>query len=435
MRCTFLPALAGLLVGTLTIAGCAGAQKSGEEESRPARRQAARTETTLRLAPGSNQVGTVQLYREEDEASLPVYALGSGERLRLEFDLLEEAGRPLSVYFYHADRSWRRDLSPVQYLSSFQRDDLLEYTLSQATEVPYVHYTYQFPNRNIGLLVSGNYVLRVTEQGDEEAVLFERPFFVSEQSASLDFYTDEVMMSGSGFPSVQPYARFVPPQDFATNVFDYNVCFVRNSRFDLARCSDRPMLAQQPELQFYLEPEVAFQPEGAPYFLDLSVLQVSNRIIGVDRTVSPFQVVLEPDLARFGGDGMGPMLGDSPVVSAVVREVIDPDVSGEYVMVRFAYVPPDELQLAGDVIVSGTFNAWRVDRKNRLTWVPAERRYEGEVLMKQGYHEYRYLTRDARMARESVLPRAQNQYAAFVYYRDPRLNTDRLLAVRTLVAE
>jgi hypothetical protein len=275
----------------------------------------------------------------------------------------------------------------------------------------------------------------VTEQGDEEAVLFERAFFVTEQSASLEFVTDMVIVGG-GYPSTQPIAFLRPPTGVHGNVFNYNVCFVRNGRFDMARCSDRPSLMNQPELQFYLEPEYSFEPEGAPYFLDLSNLRSSVSIAASDFVESPFRIYLEPDYARFGGTGFSRLLTGQTVVSGAVQ-MADADIRAEYVLTRFSYVPPDERQIGGDVILTGSFNDWRYDPANKLTWVPDEGRYEVDVLIKQGQYEYRYLTRDRRTVRSlrGNMPRSENQYAAMVYYDDVSLSTDRLIAVRQTLSQ
>jgi hypothetical protein len=45
-----------------------------------------------------------------------------------------------------------------------QREDLLDYGQSRLTEVPFVHYRYQFPNSGTRFLISGNYIVSVTEQ-------------------------------------------------------------------------------------------------------------------------------------------------------------------------------------------------------------------------------------------------------------------------------
>jgi len=414
--------------------GCAGTDEANEDTRGPSRIQQPDF-VEMDLAAADQDVQTVQLYPTGQEGELPFIELDGGRTLTLEFDLISTQGRPLSAYFYHADRIWRRDLSPSEYLESFQRDDVSDYNISSGTQVPYIHYDYEFPNDAIRFLISGNYIVRVTEQGDEEAVLFERAFFVTEQSASLEFVTDMVIVGG-GYPSTQPIAFLRPPTGVHGNVFNYNVCFVRNGRFDMARCSDRPSLMNQPELQFYLEPEYSFEPEGAPYFLDLSNLRSSVSIAASDFVESPFRIYLEPDYARFGGTGFSRLLTGQTVVSGAVQ-MADADIRAEYVLTRFSYVPPDERQIGGDVILTGSFNDWRYDPANKLTWVPDEGRYEVDVLIKQGQYEYRYLTRDRRTVRSlrGNMPRSENQYAAMVYYDDVSLSTDRLIAVRQTLSQ
>lgn len=418
----------------LLVGGCAGTDQANDDTAGPSRGQTP-SFVEMDLAAWDQDIRTVQLYPTGQEGELPIIELRGPRTLTLEFDVMGERGQPLSVYFYHADRVWRRDLTPSEYLESFQHDTIDDYSISTGTQVPYVHYEYLLPNGNIRFLISGNYIVRVTEQGDEDAVLFERPFFVTEQSAGLEFMTDRVIVGGQGYPSIQPFALLQPPSGIQGNVFDYSVCFVRNGRFDMARCSDRPSLMQQPDLQFYLEPEYSFEPEGAPYFLDLANLRSSMSIESADFTTSPYRVLLEPDYARFGGSGFGGLLTGQPVVSSVVR-MSDANTRAEYVLAHFAYVPQDELPLSGDVFVSGSFNDWRFNPENRLTWVPEAGRYEGDLLIKQGQYEYRYMTRDRRVvqALRGNIPRAENQYAAMVYYDDVSLSTDRLIAVRQAIS-
>lgn len=432
---TFRQVLRCVLVAVLVTAaaGCANTEQSDSSERGPLRDYGPNF-VSVDLAPSTEDVRTVQVYPTGSEGALPILEMNTAETLTLEFDLMTEQGSSLSVYFYHADRTWSRDLVPSQFLESYQRDNIVRYSLSAGTQVPYVHYEYAFPNDAIQFLVSGNYVLRVTEQGNEEDVLFERAFFITEQSGSLEFLTDRVIIGGYGYPSIQPIALLRPPPGTEGNVFNYNVCFVRNGRFDMARCDDNPSLMNQPVLEFFLEPEHSFEPEGAPYFLDLSSLRSSPSVASSDFSARPYRIALEPDYAHFGGTPVNDLLTGQTVVSGAVR-LADADIRAEYVLARFAYVPPDEQRASGEVILTGSFNDWRYDPVNSMTWVPEEGRYETELLIKQGHYEYRYITRDRRLARalRGNMPRAENQFAALVYYDDVSLNTDRLISVRQAI--
>ena len=386
----------------------------------------------VRFAPTHDDVRTVQLY-EGTPRRLPILTLGSGETLTLAFDLLTTDTRPLSITFEHADRSWKRALSAAQYMESFADDTIIEYRRSQGTAVPYVHYTYTFPNDDIRFRLSGNYILRVTEQGRPDEVLFERPFFVDETAGSLEMGGESIVVTGQRQPSIRPIARFTPPADLRGNPFGYNVCFVRNGQWNTARCADRPLLIERPALRFELDRRAAFAPRALAYSLDLSTLRPGSGIERIDRSASPFRVLLEPDAAQF--PDLGPLLNGQilgPDVGAFGRSA--PHITAEYVRTTFAFVPPNEQPLRRRPVLRGTFTDPPPAPGQSLEWVAARQRYEADVLLKQGRYQYEY---EVAPAAQTTLQRqtasfADDIYTSFVYYRDPSRNTDRLLSVGTL---
>ena len=144
------------LVALLMMAACSTPREAGEERI-PRRSRAQRAEpprVDLNLEAPLDVVQTIQLYAG-DEDQLPVVSMRGGRKLTLEFDLMDNNGRPLSAYFYHANREWERDLNASEYLTSFHRDDLFDYQISGNTQVNYSHYTYTFPNNSIGFRISG----------------------------------------------------------------------------------------------------------------------------------------------------------------------------------------------------------------------------------------------------------------------------------------
>jgi hypothetical protein len=429
----FRPWLAlGMLALILTAGGgCVPPQTTESAD------EAAERGSPLGLAPQDARIRTVQLYRGNDERSLPVASLEGGEGLTLEFDLLSEQARPLSVYFIHADRQWRRDLSPNQVLASYQSDRLFDYQSSQGTTVPYVHYTYRFPNDDIRFRVSGNFIVRVTKRGQRDSVLFEQPFFVTDEAGQLQVGVEGIAVAGQRQRSVRPTARFSPPTALRGDPFGYAVCFVQNGRLPDARCRERPTLARQPELSFELDRDRAFAPTTANYTLDLGDLRATNSIERLDRTTTPFQALLTPDYADFAGQTLGPPLNGQIVVRDAVDGRANPALSAEYVETTFAFVPPTNRPLSGDLTVAGSFSGMDPARGTTMDWVPGRGRYEGTVLLKQGRYEYFYSGTDPQL-REAVRrsqPLTRSTYTTFVYYRDPRLGTDRLLRIGRVEAQ
>lgn len=433
-----------LAIIAMLLVGCSGSKESKEDEAEV--RRVARTPEPvpppfdMKLHAASEDIRSIQIYYGNDERSLPIAPLRvQGERtpdnqISLEFDLMGSSGRPLSAYFYHADRTWNRDLSPPEYLTGFQREDIFDYTLSRGTDTPYFHYTYRFPNSTIGFRVSGNYIIRITEQGKEDEVLFERAFFITEQATSLEMGSEQLMVGGRSFPATIPIVQFMPPASIAGNVFDYNVCFVRNGRYETARCTDQAELAAQPLLRFQLDPEVAFEPDAADYYLDFRDLRVGGQIENINFSDLPYQVTLEPDYASFPASRIAPLLNGQPVISTALNAGAEPDYSAEYALVGFSFVPPDESPLSGDVLLAGSFNGWQRDAAPVLEWVPENGRYETNMLLKQGEYEYQYFSNDRRLQNflKAAPPRLESLYTAFIYYSDISVSTDRLLGVTGL---
>lgn len=420
-----------VVLATLLVGRCAGTDEMtdrGEASPSPA---ASSVERGPDLAVDREEVGLVQLYPDGRETGMPVVMLNGDDHLVLSFDLLEGERRPLSIYFYHADRRWERDLTPIEYLSGYRRDQVMDYADSRATVTPYVHYTYRFPNGEIDFEISGNYVVRVTEQGSEEEVLFERAFFVTEGAASSELELERLLIGGGRLPSVQPILRFSPTSRFEAGSFDYTACFVANGRVAEPRCSDRPR-TRRDGLRFELEPERAFEVQRAHYFVDLAEVNVGPKIAETDHSTTPVQAILEPDYARFPDQERTVLMNGQPRVADVVRNVGEPEVEAEYVEVGFRYVPPGERPLRGSVVVTGSFNNWQHDERYAMEWNAETQQYEASVLLKQGQYEYTYLSDDPRLheALRKNAPRTENLFTAFVYYADAGASTDRLLSVQ-----
>lgn len=391
----------------------------------------------LTLSRTDERVKTVQLYRTGDETALPIISLGSAETLTLDFDLLADgptsSGGPLSVYFYHADRTWRRDLLPSEFLRAFLSDDIRDYQLSSVIGTDYVHYAYEFPNANIDFLLSGNFVVRVTEQGREDAVLLERAFFVSEEAAEVELSFQSGFSGGASV--VQPVVQLRPgPALRDAQPFDYAVCFARNGRFDRGRCSQDPSLLGLALFQFFLDRRDAFPAERPYHEVDLGPLQAGPEIANVDRSTEPYSVLLDLDYARFGGNVGRAALTGQPVVETAYRGGGRADTQAEYVSVRFRYVPEGERRAPGPVLLTGAFNDWQLDPSLALTWDPAVLRYEGAFLLKQGLYLYQYIVDDP-AAEPAQLLLQPALYTALVYLHDPTRITDRLVAVRSAVSQ
>ncbi len=426
-----------LLVGLLAL-GCAGPDGVSNDQRTTASRGAG--VTGFSPQPTAEDVRTVQLYRTGSEASLPVIALGSGQTLTLRFDTLDDGrGGPVSVQFFHTDRFWNQRLMPVEYLRGFQSDDIRDYQQSAATRVRYTHYRYEFPNNVIEFTRSGNFIVRVTELGDDRAVLFERAFFISEETAEVALDVQSGIGAGLGGPFMQPVARVRPPSRFASPLYDFDVCFVREGRFEVTRCSQDPTLMGASLYQFFLPRDRAFEAPGPRYDLDLSILGAGPQIAAVDLSVSPYRITLQADDVRFSPAFFDDqLLAGQPVIRGAVQTLSRPETQAEYVATTFTFVPSERQRVAGRVLLTGSFNGWELNPAFEMQWDEESGTYVGTFLIKQGKYSYSYYVEDPveqERRRRTVDLGRSTLYTALVYLHEPTYNTDRLLSVQSVIGQ
>ena len=132
-----------------------------------------------------SNIKTVNLYREGLPESYPVIYMGRNQRLILSFDELipdTEKESDLFVDIISCDASWQAsNILPIEFYEGFLCQRITNFQRSQFTKIPYVHYEFSFPRENEYFKMSGNYLLKVYKDGNEENLILTRRFVVAEQ--------------------------------------------------------------------------------------------------------------------------------------------------------------------------------------------------------------------------------------------------------------
>ena len=127
-------------------------------------------------------IQTVLLYPPSDQLLAPVIRLNSTDKLRLSFDDMSPESYQFKYTFVHCTEDWQTsDLDQMDYLDGFFEEDITQYEFSLNAIPPYIHYDLVFPERDMQIKLSGNYILKVyLNSSDDEDVIFTRRFFVVE---------------------------------------------------------------------------------------------------------------------------------------------------------------------------------------------------------------------------------------------------------------
>lgn len=397
---------------------------------------------TLRYEDRSykSSVRTVQLFKEGFELAPPLIELGSDEGVILRFDDLDPDPEYLSYTLVHCDARWQpSDLLPGQYLTGALSDYLPPARQSFNTLQPFLQYEVRVPNDIMRISRSGNYLLKVFRDSDENDLVVTRRMMVHEQKAQI-----EASVKASREMDMRDIAQQVdlkvsypglPVQDPFSEI---HVDILQNMRWDDLRTSFTPRFVRGNEL-VYDYPEQGLFLGGNEYRnFDLKDLRFTTQNVarieqGVGANVYNAFLTAEPKrnirIHLEQADLNGRFF--------VRNDFFDGDPLGtDYVMVHFTLPMP--APLGEDVYVFGAFSDWRCTPENKMSWNAERKAYTAAILMKQGFYDFAYATLRPGSAIGDITTiegshfQTENDYLIMVYFTDRMQRCDRLVGVRFL---
>jgi len=383
---------------------------------------------------GKESIRSIQFHREGWVLSYPVMELHGPDRLVLSFDDLGNDVKDYSYKIIHCDAFWTPSMIPEgDYMEGFYENHISEYALSFNTYHNYVNYKLRIPNDDVSLKISGNYILKIYEDFNEEQVVLTRRFVVAESAVDVSavvgrpvmtLFRDnghevDVSVSYGQFPVNDPYSEF-------------NLTICQNNRWDLAVYDLKPLFMGAGSLSYDYQNENVF-PAGNEYrYFDIRSLRYQTAEISSIKFERPYNhVYLYPDKVRanqkyfYQEDFNGRYYVE-------IQEGTKDDLEADYVYVHFT-LPYDVPLIDGDVYVFGAFTDWSTEEWNRMEYNYEEKSYQATLPVKQGYYNYEYVFvnkatgyRDAHFMEGSHYE-TENNYVIYLYYSDQVNRYDRVI--------
>ncbi len=381
-------------------------------------------------------IKTVQLYKTGWETSHPISHVEDEKPLILAFDELSKNARNYSYSIVHCDADWRQSrLITTDYMDGFPINQIRHYEYSFNTLIPYVHYRISIPNEDISLKVSGNFVILVFEDGQEDRPVLCKRFCITESvvavsaiatRARLTAYQDEwqqvdFTVRTANYPVENAYQ-------------DIKVVIVKNGQWHTALTGIRPLFVRQNELDYRHEKVTLFRAGNEFRPLDTkSTKFTSTRMNAIEFNQPTYHFYPYTDESR--GNGRYLFYEDfngSYVVQS--EKTTKSDVEADYVYVHFTLHAPQPID-NGQVYVFGAFTNDACTPANLMTYNADKRQYEATMLLKQGYYNYEYVflpfkkpVIDDTMLEGSFYD-TENDYIIYVYHRGRTSRYDRLVGV------
>lgn len=384
---------------------------------------------------------TLKTEVEDNFMSPPVIRLGTNDRILVKFDEIGEDNSYLEYRLIHCDADWQPSrLIESEYLEGFNSVRIEDYAYSTATFVHYVNYLIAFPNEDLQIKHSGNYLLQVYDPERPEETLLQTRFQVTENIARIEGnVTSRTDMGHNTYwqqlafeIDCQGIGEFNPYQDIIVYV-------TQNDREATKRRIMTPLRVSGSKIIY-------------EHLNDL-VFGASNEYRRFESVSNSFPGMRVDSLRYMGSNYHVWLKVDEPRQSAsysydqtqhgrfLVREYnsTDSDIGADYITVHFLLECP-ELP-AYDIYLDGEFTHDRMDKENQLTYDHRVGGYVAEVPLKQGAYNYQYVTRSRQTGEISTSTiegdkyETLNEYGIAVYFRPPGARADRLISYRILQME
>ncbi|WP_316810978.1 DUF5103 domain-containing protein [Pedobacter heparinus] len=377
-------------------------------------------------------IKTVQCYNAKKEQSIPVITLKTNEQLVFSFDDLNGGSK---IYWYtveHCTSDWKSSrLSPIDYLDGLSDDRINDYKYSFNTLQKFTHYTVNLPNSQIRPKISGNYLLKVYEDGNQQKPVVSQRFYVVENLVDIGIEITPSSQVPLRFSNQKVNFTIFHKTPIQNPYLDLKAVVMQNAIPQTAIVNTKPTFIRPGSL-VYNELLANDFPAGNE-FRKFDIRSLRYKAENVQEIIrdSINEVILFQDVN-----------GNKPRYTNLVdengsffirnQEGRDNNTDGDYAHVHFTLnaVPPSA---NGEAYVLGRFNNYTLDENSKMTFDPTKRRFYREVLLKQGLYDYKYvwLNKESGKTDQAVFEgsyfETANTYQVFAYYRKPGARWEELI--------
>ena len=359
------------------------------------------------------------VFKGSAEDQFPIIQLG--ESMTLTFDDLSASEQDYYYRIVHCDYDWTpSQLLKSQYLNGMDNQRIIFYENSYTTLQPYSNYRLRIPNDQVGLRVSGNYLLEIYNSANE--LQFSRRFVVYRdlvqvpavvrRSRDFDFLSEKQSVQFSIIPT---RIQLINPKK------EVKVAILQNYHWPTALTNVPPQFTIGQELVYKYDKETSFFGGNEYLNFDTSDLRAPTAAISSIGFEDLYEHFLFPNRYRF----------DEPYTyfpdingDFRIRTLQGSDASreAEYTRVHFR-LPYTEMLGLDQVYIFGKFNNYALEDQNHMEYNRETGYMEGTLLLKQGFYNFKYV-----IEREDGLVElnricgnfhfAENLYTILVYYRD-----------------
>ena len=386
---------------------------------------------TVQETNDASFIKSVVFKSKNDKFQLPIVALG--EVFELSFDDLNADERN----YYYRIKYFNHDWTPTslfqsEFMRGFDNIRIENYRTSFNTLQPYTNYKLKLPNEETKFLLSGNYILEVYD--DDDILIFSRRFLIYEnkvdvgaavyRSRDLTFYQTHQCIQFSINPEAGKFLR--DPENLIHTVI------LQNEQWNSAITDIKPQYFNGNRLEYRYQKKTGFEGGNEYLFFDTKDIRSTGSNVGSVELNRLYETYLNTNFLRrgypysFNAD----INGDFFIRTLEGSE--DEAIEADYSWVHFSLSAPKFLE-GQEVYIYGKFNNYQLTDENKMYFNPGLEIYEGIILLKQGFYNYKYVAKSSDQLLTNSLSDShaltENRYLILVYYSEFGTRNDALIGI------
>lgn len=380
-------------------------------------------------------IKTVSTQASHENRETTIFPLGGS--FLFSFDDLEADQKNYYYKIEHCNYDWEiSSLNPSEYIEGSNEFEILNFENSFNTLQGYTHYSFQIPNQNSRIKISGHFLITIYNEYDEiciqrRIVLHDNRVNISAKvvrDRSLENIENKQVVH---FSIYHPSLRINNPKQ------ELNVVILQNQDWNFTKKNLQPQFYKKDEMVYNYNDANSFF--GGNEFLNFDTKDINGNHISIAQTAldSIFHHFLYPTQPRIDTPyTLAPDINGGFAIRTINEN--NPFTEGDYSWVHFTLENNFAELSDRELYVYGAFNNYALTEENKMTYNKDRQAFEASLLLKQGFYNYCFASPNNVLEKKSVdgsFFTTENEYTILVYYQPFGQRTGKIIGATAVFSK
>ena len=342
-----------------------------------------------------------------------------GKTIELSFDDLDGSTKEYWYKIEHMSYDWKPStIFSSEYIEGFQENIITTIEQSFNTLQDYTNYRVQFPNNNTRITKSGNYLISITNSSDEVVFTRRLTLYENKTTVGVNVIPGRSKLANDDKQNVQFFINYDSNKIKQPN-FELKTVVLQNDNWETAISDLSPQFFKPNQLIYKHIQKSSFWSGNEYLNFDNKQIRNSTLQIASVEKKAIYNAYLYPQEKR-----NNKLYTYFPDINGqfIVRTIEGQSnyTEADYALIHFT-LEAEQIK-DKEVYVYGAFNDFKTSSENRMNYNQKTDSYEVSILLKQGFYNYTFATRNGNNKINlhdinGSYSETENEYKVIVYHK------------------